>query len=157
MRRRDKKLEPQKPGRRRSLLIVAGGITFLILMTAAATIVDAIVPRHPTPAIQTVLAGPYEVTLQVTPNPPRITQPATLAIQVLHKDTQQPITNAHIVFASTMESMGMENDQAEAHWQPDGFYIAQAQFSMSGPWQIHLIVNVPGAQPQNATIEVTAQ
>src|SRR5437764_4849662 len=62
---------------RRGLLTIALGIAFLILVTWLGTVVTNIVPHNPTAPVQEKQAGPYSVTLQITPNPPPITQPAT--------------------------------------------------------------------------------
>ncbi len=95
--------------------------------------------------------------MQVNPNPPSITQPATLSIQVLSATSQQPVSNAHVTLESDMETMDMGTDRADAHSQGDGTYLATVQFSMSGPWQIRVIVAVPGAKPASVLFEVTAQ
>ncbi len=142
---------------RRNLLIVLLGVGFLIVMTAAASIADTVFPRQATPQKQTVQAGPYQVTLQVAPNPPPVTQPANLSFQVFPKNSQQPITNAHVAIDSSMETMDMGTEHVNAQAQPDGVYLAQAQFVMSGPWQVSVIINVPGAQTQHAVFTVTAK
>ena len=107
--------------------------------------------------MQTAQAGPYQVTLQVSPNPPSITQPATLSIQVLARTSQQPVPNARVTLESDMETMDMGTEQANARSQGDGTYLASVQFSMSGPWQIRVLVAMPGAQPASATFEVSTQ
>jgi hypothetical protein len=142
---------------RRNLLVVVLGITFLILMTWLGTILTSIVPHRVTAQVQTASAGPYQITLQVNPNPPLITQPATLTLKVLLSSSQQPVTNAHVTLQSNMESMDMGIDTTEARSQGDGTYLANVQFSMSGLWQVSVIVAAPGAKPTNATFEVTAQ
>ena len=142
---------------RRSLLVIAVGITFLILITWLGTIITTIVPHHVTAQVQTAQAGPYHITMQVNPNPPPITQPATLSIQVLSTTSQQPVSNAHVTLESDMETMDMGTDRADAHSQGDGTYLVTVQFSMSGPWQIRVIVAVPGAKPASVLFEVTAQ
>ncbi|MBV9227971.1 MAG: FixH family protein [Chloroflexi bacterium] len=142
---------------RRKLLVLALGVTFLIVMTWIATIMTSYVPRHPTAQTQTAQAGPYQITLQVEPNPPLITQPATLSLQVLRSDTQQPITNARVTLESDMETMDMGTDQTSTQVQSSGVYLAHVQFSMSGPWQVRVLVAVPGTQTQSTVFEVVAQ
>src|SRR5947209_8258477 len=142
---------------RRNLLVVALGITFLILMTWLGTIITTIVPHRVTAQVQTAQAGPYQITMQVNPNPPLITQPATLSIQVLMSTSQQPVTNARVMLENSMETMDMGIDKADARSQGNGTYLASVQFSMSGPWQIRVIIAVPGAKPVSAVFEVTAQ
>ncbi len=142
---------------RRNLLVVVLGITFLILITWLGTIITTIVPSRVTAKVQTAQAGPYQISLQVDPNPPLITQPATLSLQVLVKSSQQPVTHAHVTLESDMVAMGMGIDQVDARSQGNGTYLASVQFSMSGLWRIGVIVAVPGTSSARATFEVTAQ
>jgi hypothetical protein len=142
---------------RRSLLVVALGITFLILLTWLGTVLTSIIPHKVTAQEQTVRAGPFQVSLQINPNPPLITQPATLTIQVFSSSTQQSVTNAHVTLESTMTEMDMGIDRVEARAQGDGTYLANVQFSMSGFWKVHVIFTVPGIASVSADFEVTAQ
>ena len=142
---------------RRNLLVVVLGITFLILITWLGTIITTIVPHRATAQVQTAQAGPYQITMQVNPNPPLITQPATLSLQVLVSSSQQPVTNAHVTLEGGMETMDMGIDQVDARSQGHGSYLGSVQFSMSGLWRISVIVAVPGTTPASAAFEVTAQ
>jgi hypothetical protein len=142
---------------RRSLLVVALGITFLILMTWLGTVLTSIIPHQVTAQEQTVRVGPYQLSLQVNPNPPLITQPAALSIRVLSASSQQPVANARVTLESAMVEMDMGADRVEARAQGDGTYLANVQFSMSGLWKVHVIVAVPGAAPVSTDFEVTAQ
>lgn len=143
---------------RRALLVIALGIAFLILMTWIGTLLDSIVPHRVTAQVQTAQTGPYHVTFQVNPNPPLITQPATLSIQVLLNASQQPVTNAHVTLMSKMETMDMGIDQVEAQSQGNGTYVAKVQFSMSGPWKVQVVVALPGETKSFSTaFEVVAQ
>ena len=142
---------------RRNLLVVALGIGFLILITWLGTLVTTFVRPRVTAPVQTAQAGPYQITLQVNPNPPSITQPAALSVQVLSRTTQQPVTNARVTLESNMETMDMGTDQENARAQGDGTYLASVQFTMSGPWQIQVIVAVPGTQPASTVFEVSTQ
>lgn len=142
---------------RRSLLVIAVGLTFLVLMTGLGTLITSIIPHHTTAQTQSVRVGSYQVTLDVNPNPPLITRPATLSIQVLSSTTQQPITNAHITLQSEMVEMDMSTDKVDAHPQAGGIYLANLQFSMSGLWRVHVNISTPGTQAATADFEVTAQ
>lgn len=137
--------------------MLALGITFLILMTWLGTIITTLVPQRVTAQVQTVKADPYLVTLQVNPNPPLITQPAILSVQVQLQNSRQSVSNAHITLESAMETMDMGTDQAEAHPTSNGAYQASVQFTMSGPWQIQVHVSAPHTPPATATFEITAQ
>jgi|SRR5579859_1263367 len=145
---------------KRKLLVLALGITFLILMTFLATIADTIIPRRPSPQVQTVQTSSYQVTLQVDPNPPLITQPATLSLRIMHRNSQQLVTTAHVLIETSMETMDMGTDRATAQPQTIGGevgYQAHAQFTMSGPWQVRVQVAEPGSPTEIATFEITAQ
>jgi hypothetical protein len=143
---------------RRGLLIIALGIIFLIFMTWIGTFLDSVVLHRVTAQVQTAQAGPYHVIFQVNPNPPLITQPATLSIRVLFNASQQPLTNAHVKLMSNMETMDMELDQVEAQSQGNGTYVAKVQFSMSGPWKVQVVVALPEEKQMfNTAFEVTAQ
>jgi hypothetical protein len=49
-------------------------------------------------------------------------------------------------------------DPVEAQSQGNGIYLANVQFSMSGPWKVQVVVSLPGEnQAANATFEVAAQ
>jgi hypothetical protein len=54
--------------------------------------------------------------------------------------------------------MDMELDQADAQSQGNGIYLFSVQFSMSGPWQVHVVISQPGGkQTVSATFEVGVQ
>jgi YtkA-like protein len=143
---------------RRGLLAIALGIAFLILMIWIGTQLDSFVPHHVTAQVQTAQAGPYRVTLQVNPNPPLTSQSTTLSIQVLVNASQQPVANAHITLASNMQTMDMGLDPVEAQSQGNGMYRATVQFAMSGPWQVQVVISLPGeTKTVSAVFEVTAQ
>ncbi|SRR5579885_2403171 len=142
---------------KRSLLVIAFGISFLIVMTWMGTILVDAIPRPPTAQTQTAQAGPYQISLQVEPNPPPITQPSTLSIQLSNKNTRHPVTNAHVSAEMVMETMDMRTDRVDAKMQSDGLYVIPIQFAMSGPWQVRIHVQVPGTTAQSTVFEVTAQ
>jgi len=142
---------------RRSLLVVAVGITFLILLTWLGTLITSIVPHRATAQEQTTHAGAYQVTLLVNPNPPLITRPAALSIRLLSGATQQPVTNARVTLQCDMTEMDMSTGKVDAHPQGDGTYLANLQFSMSGLWHVHVNISAPGTPPASADFAVTAQ
>ena len=143
---------------KRGLLVIALGIAFLILITWIGTIITTAVPHRVTAQVQTTQAGPYQVTMQVNPNPPSITQPAMLSIQMLENKSKQPVTNAHITLESNMTTMEMGTAPVEARSQGNGTYLALVQFSMSGPWQVQVLISMPGeTHTYSAVFEVSAQ
>ena len=143
---------------KRRLFAIALGITFLILMTWIGTIITSVVLHHVTAQVQTAQAGPYQVTLQVNPNPPPITQPATLSIQILENNSKRPVSSAIVTLESNMVTMDMGTGQVEARSQHNGTYLASVQFSMSGPWQVQVVISMPGeSRTFKAIFEVAAQ
>jgi YtkA-like len=142
---------------RRGLLVIVLGIGFLILITWLGTFITEIIPQRLTPQMQTADVGPYTVTLKVNPNPPLITQPATLSLTVVLKGSQQTVSNAQVAIHSNMESMDMGIDAVHARPQGDGVYIAHVQFSMSGTWSLQVVITPPDQRAVTAAFEVTAQ
>ncbi len=143
---------------KRSLLVIVLGIAFLVLITWIGTFIDSVVPHPVTAQVQTAQAGAYHLTFQVKPNPPLALHAATLSIQVVSSVSQQPITDAHILLSSNMVTMDMGIDSVEAQSQGNGMYLASVQFSMSGTWQIQVIMTIPGEKhPVSASFEVGVQ
>jgi YtkA-like len=143
--------------RRRNVLVILLGVGALFFITIVGSNLDAILPQHPTATNQVVQAGPYQITLVVSPNPPHITTPADLKIQIVKTTTRQLVTNAVVVLEDNMETMDMGTDRAQAKRQDDGTYLAHPQFTMSGPWKVNVLITVPGAQAINVEFEVVAQ
>jgi hypothetical protein len=143
--------------RRRNILVILLGLGGLFAITLIGTNLESILPRHATAANQVVQAGPYQITLLVSPNPPHTTDPANLTIQIVKKDTQQLVTNATVVLENNMQAMDMGTGRDQARLQDDGSYLAHLPFTMSGPWQVRALVTVPGSQTIAATFDVTAQ
>ncbi|MGZ3625141.1 MAG: FixH family protein [Ktedonobacteraceae bacterium] len=143
---------------KRSLLIIALGVAFLILITWIGTFLTSFIPYPASAQIQTRQIGPYQVTLHVDPNPPPITRSEVLSIQILLNTSQQPVSNARVTLESSMETMDMGTDSTEAQSQGNGMYLATVQFSMSGPWKVQVVVSLPeGTKSFSAMFEVTAQ
>ena len=144
--------------RRRQLLILVLGFGSLIAITFIGTSIESIIAFfHPTNSIQRAQAGPYQVTLQVTPNPPSITRPAHLTLQIVHSTTQQLLTHAHVSVESNMEAMDMGMDRVDTSQQSDGTYLARVQFTMSGIWQVRVVIAVPGKKTESAVFAIAAQ
>jgi hypothetical protein len=141
---------------RRKLLILACGVLFLILLSWLGTSLTEILPARPSAQVQTLSAGPYQITLRVDPNPPQPSKPATLTLQIVHSSTSQLVTNAHVTIESTMETMDMGTDVINAQSQSNGMYHAAVQFGMDGTWQLRVLVAVSGAKTESAMFEVVA-
>src|SRR6266567_4691088 len=90
-----------KRAMKRNLVVIVVGIMFLILMTWIGTTVTEILPHQLTAQTQMVRTASYQLTLQVDPNPPPITRPTILTLQVAKSGTQQAVTDARVIFEST--------------------------------------------------------
>jgi YtkA-like len=141
---------------RRKLLILFLGILFLILLSWLGTSLTELLPARPSAQVQTAHAGPYQITVRVDPNPPPPAKPATLTLQIVHSSTQQLVTNARVIIESNMETMDMGTDVVNAQSQSDGTYHVSIQFAMDGPWQVRVLVVVPGTKTESVTFEVIA-
>ncbi len=142
---------------KRRLLIIALGVAFLIAITSLGTFVTSYIPQRDTPQIQTVQAGMYSVELRIDPNPPSIERMTRLSIQVLQTSSHQPLNEAHLVIDGTMVSMDMGAVEVVAKGLGQGNYVAQMPFSMSGLWQLQLLVSAPGQPVVNAAFSVQTQ
>jgi hypothetical protein len=140
---------------KRKILVILLGLFFLGLLTWLGTILTNLTPSTPTPRVQTTHAGPYEVTLQITPDPPLTTRPTTLLLQIVQNGNT--VTDAQVLLESSMEDMDMGLGQITARYDGSGLYRAQVQFAMSGPWQLQVVIVRPGAPIASAQFEVTAQ
>jgi YtkA-like len=141
---------------RRKLLVLALGFGFLVAVGWFGGVMSDAVSHVPTAPVQTAQAGPYQITLQVDPNPPSETQPATISIQVANA-SHQAVSDAHVFIDSTMEAMDMGTTRNEAHAQGNGLYRAQVQFAMGGPWGLRVSIDRPGQKNISTTFQVTAQ
>jgi len=143
--------------RRRNVLVILLGVAGLFAITLIGSNLDSILPQHPTAANQTVQVGPYQITLLVSPNPPNTTDLANLTIQIVKPATEQLVTNATVLLDNSMETMDMGTGHAQAKLQNNGTYLAQLPFTMSGPWQVSVLITVPGSQTLTAHFDVMAQ
>jgi hypothetical protein len=141
--------------RRRQLIILLLGCSSLIAITCIGTSLESIVALlHPTNSIQTVQVSLYRITLQVVPNPPVLTQPADLALQIVYAATQQLVTSAHVSIEADMESMDMSTNHVNASQQSNGTYFVRISFAMSGIWQLRVIIAVPGRDVQSVLFKI---
>jgi hypothetical protein len=143
--------------RRRNVLVILLGLGFLFVITMLGTNLESFLPHNATAANQVVEAGPYQITLMISPNPPHTTDAADLTIQIVKKDTRQLVTNATVVLESNMQTMDMGTGRDQARLQDDGRYLAHLRFTMSGSWEVRVLVTMPGGQTFNAMFEVTVQ
>lgn len=147
-----------KPYLRRNMLVLAVGIGFLLLTAWFGAFVSNVESQKaPTAHVQSKQVGAYTITLQVDPNPPVTTHPATLTFQIIRTGKQQLVTNARVFINGDMEDMNMQTGQTEAQRQSNGVYIMRLQFSMSGAWLLRVRLEVPSSPTQDTSFDVTAQ
>ncbi len=141
--------------RRRNVFVLLLGLGFLFIITMLGSNLETFLPQHPTAANQIVQTGPYQITLLVSPNPPHTTDPTNLTIQIIKTSTHQLVTNATVVLENNMRVMDMGTGRDQAKLQDDGSYLAHLAFTMGGPWQVRVLVTVPGTPTFSAIFEVT--
>jgi hypothetical protein len=141
--------------RQRNVFVLLLGLGFLFIITMLGSNLETFLPQHPTAANQIVQTDSYQITLLVSPNPPHTTDPANLTIQIIKTSTRQLVTNATVVLENNMRVMDMGTGRDQAKLQNDGSYLAHLAFTMGGPWQVRVLVTVPGAPTFSAIFEVT--
>lgn len=143
---------------RRHMLVILAGLIFLLVITLLILSIPPFLPhRNLTVANQVVQAGPYQVTLSISPYLPHVTDAADLTIQIVQRNTHQLVTNASVFLEDTMETMDMGTSSNQAKLQGSGNYLAHLSFTMSGLWHVHVLITMHNEQRFNATFEVKAQ
>ena len=140
---------------KRGLLVIALGVAFLIIITGLGTFITNYMPSMNTSQTQSTQAGPYTVTLRVNPNPPATSQPTTCTIKI--QESSALIPGAQVTLEGTQADMGLDTSVVQASSQGTGTYVARVSFSMSGSWQMQVIITLPGRAAVDATFMVTAQ
>ena len=134
------------------------GLVFLLVITLLSFNITSLLPhRSLTVTNQVVQSGPYQVTLWVSAHLAQVTDPADVTVRIVQQNTHQLVTNATVLLVNSMETMDMGTGQNQARLQNDGSYLAHLPFTMSGRWQVRVLVTVPGKHTFSATFEVTAQ
>jgi len=140
---------------KRGLLIIALGVTFLVVVTGLGTFITNYMPVMSTPQQQTTQVGPYTVILHVNPNPPSTSQPTTCTVQILQGST--PLDGAQVTLEGTQADMGLSTSVVKASAQTNGKYAARISFSMDGSWQMQVTITPSGQSAIHAAFIVTAQ
>lgn len=111
-------------------------------------------PTNPAPAVQTQSAGGLNATLQVSPGRVNTTHTVTLHIT----DTNgSPVTNAHVQLITKMQAMDMGVAQQVASENGATYtatFTASDAFSMSGTWDIHVVIQRAGKPNVTMTFSV---
>lgn len=144
--------------RQQTIFVILLGLFFLLVITLLISNITSLLPhRSLTVTNQMVQSGPYQVALWVTPHLAHVTDPADLTVRIVKQKTHQLITHATVFLVNSMESMNMGTGQNQARLQHDGNYLAHLPFTMSGRWQVRVLVTVPGEQTFSVTFQVKAQ
>ncbi len=142
---------------KRRLLIIMAGFACLIAITLLGTSLESLLPHHASSPIQTLKAGPYQITIHLTPDPLRTSQPADVIIQIINQEKQQLLTEARVTLASHMLDMDMGTEQVIAQLQPDNNYYTQLHFPMAGTWRIHLTITPDKGDRASTDFDVSVQ
>ena len=107
---------------------------------------------HPHPFATTVKTtdGKFSVKLNVTPN-----QSGTnvFTVTVLDAGTGQSVTDGAVSLSTSMPNMpAMGTDTFNLHPDGKGHFSAAGDFSMGGPWQIHVQLHAPDGALHEATV-----
>lgn len=140
---------------KRGLLVIALGVTFLVVVTGLGTFITNYMPTMQTPASQTTRLGSYTITLRVAPNPPSTSQPSTCTILLQQNST--PIDGARVTLEGAQADMGLSTSTITASPRGSGQYVASVSFSMDGSWQVQITITLPNQPPLHAAFAVTAQ
>ncbi|WP_069803253.1 FixH family protein [Thermogemmatispora onikobensis] len=140
---------------RRNLLVILLGLLFLALLTWLGGLVASIPPAPAESGSQQARAGLYEVTLQLSPDPPLSTQPATIALRIAEAASGSLVNDARVQVESTMPEMNMGLPTVTARLSSDGLYRARLQFAMSGLWQLRVTIQRTAHPEAAALFQVT--
>nr|BBH93465.1 hypothetical protein KTA_16640 [Thermogemmatispora argillosa] len=136
---------------RRNLLVIVLGLLFLALLTWLGGLVATLTPASPASEQRQAQAGPYEVTLQLSPDPPLSTQPAIIVLRITEVASGVLVSDAHVQVEGTMPEMNMGLPPVSASPGSDGLYRARLQLAMSGLWQLRVTIE-RSAQPSESLL-----
>lgn len=142
---------------RRRAMFVALGILVLLLLAGFGDALGNYLPHTTAPFNngQTQMAGDLRVTLQFTPNPPKVSgDPATLLTITLEDNNGQAIDAARVQVSLVMVTMDMGVNETTAQVLGQGRYQARVAFLMPGAWQVTVSVTPPGGTSASTTYAV---
>jgi hypothetical protein len=142
--------------RRRALLVV-GAVVLVLFFAGVGELASSFIP-HTTPAFangRTQQAGNLAITLQFSPNPPRVSgTPATQVSIGVHTKDGQALSGARAEVSLAMLTMDMGVNDTVAQEIGQGQYQARVAFLMPGAWQVTIRVTPPGGAPVSSTFAV---
>jgi hypothetical protein len=132
---------------RRRAIVAALAILLLLLVIGLGESLGGFLP-HTTPAFangKTQAAGNLQVTLQFTPNPPKISgDPATQVMLLLQDHAGQQINGAQVHVSLAMVTMDMGASDYPTQALGQGRYQTKVAFVMIGEWQVMVSITQPG-------------
>lgn len=87
----------------------------------------------------------YTLIFTTLPETPKAGE-VLLRLKVMDQ-TGKPVTNAQVLFVSTMPMPGMTDSKVPARHTKDGLYEGKAMFGMEGIWVVTANVTIPGRPP----------
>jgi len=142
---------------RRRALLVSLGILLFLLLVGLGDALGGFLPHTTTPfangSAQT--AGALRVTLQFTPNPPKVSgDPSTQLDLTLQDQHGQAVDGARVQVSLVMVTMDMGVNDMTALGLGQGRYQAKVAFLMPGAWQVTVNVTPPGGASASTTFAV---
>lgn len=142
---------------RRRVILTALAILALLLLVGLGESFAGFIP-HSTPPFangKTQTAGALRVTIQFTPNPPRISGDPTTQVKLLIQgQDNQTIDNAQVHLDLSMVTMDMGVNRFQAQGLGQGRYQAEVAFIMIGQWNVTVNITPPGGAAVTTTFTV---
>lgn len=149
-------VEQVRRARRRALLVV-GAVLLVLAFAGVGELASSFIP-HSTPAFangRTQQAGDLTITLQFSPNPPKVSSTPATQVQIgLRGKDGQALSGARVDVSLTMLTMDMGANDTNAQETGQGQYQARVAFPMPGAWQVTVRVTPPGGSPVSSTFAV---
>ena len=114
-------------------------------------------PTGATSAFHTTLKtsdGMYLIQFSVTPDRFGFN---TFTVNVDAASSDKPATNLHVQLSTTMLDMAMGTDFLDLPSGGNGHYSAQGELSMSGHWEIQILLRTPDATLHEAKVQLSTQ
>jgi hypothetical protein len=144
---------------RRRVIWAALAILAVLLVAGLGESFAGFIP-HTTPPFangKTQTAGALRVTIQFTPNPPKISGDPTTQVKLLIQgQNDQTMDGAKVQLDLSMVTMDMGVNHFAAQGLGQGRYQAQVAFLMIGQWNVTVSITPPGGAAVTTTFTVEA-
>jgi hypothetical protein len=142
---------------RRRALVVVGAVVLVLFFAGVSELASSVIP-HTTPAFangQTQQAGDLTISLQFSPNPPKVSgTPATQVQIALRGKDGQVLSGAQVEVSLVMLTMDMGTNDTAAQETGQGQYQARVAFPMPGAWQVTIRVTPSNGTAVSSTFSV---